>query len=144
MAREHSENLQTENLGLVEDVDRLQKIASGLEELNKQFSDLEERQEQEKARIITEKDAEMLDIAEIVKEKQSEVMKVASLIEEFQARLEEKESELQHKCTELEQLREANAAQLKKHAMASNDHQKAAEELAKRDERYSKLKRVSK
>ena len=83
IAQSHIESLQNENLALVEDVERLQRIAQGLEELNKQFSDLEERQEHEKMKWVAEKDLEIGNVAKIITEKQGEIEKLAQLIEEF-------------------------------------------------------------
>jgi len=51
-------------------VDRLQKIASGLEELNKQFSDLEHQQDIERQTMRAQKEKEIGEISDIITEKE--------------------------------------------------------------------------
>ena len=137
LAQNHTEGLQQENLALQEDIERLQKIAHGLEELNKQFTDLEDRQEHEKSKlmaqrdaeiedIVAEKDAEINNVAKIIGEKQLEIQKLALLIEELSGELKKKDDEMQTNKTELEQLRKANAAQLADWSAANADHIKTS------------------
>ena len=73
LAQTHVEQLESENSQLNEDVERLQKIAPGLEALNKQFSDLEHQQEQEKQNLRAQKEKEIGEIADIITEKQATI-----------------------------------------------------------------------
>jgi len=64
-------------------VDRLQKIASGLEELNKQFSDLEHQQDIERQTMLAQKEKEIGEISDIITEKEEQIETMNKAIDNY-------------------------------------------------------------
>jgi len=64
-------------------VDRLQKIASGLEELNKQFSDLEHQQDIERQTMRAQKEKEIGEISDIITEKEEQIETMNKAIDNY-------------------------------------------------------------
>ena len=64
-------------------MDRLQKIASGLEELNKQFSDLEHQQDIERQTMRAQKEKEIGEISDIITEKEEQIETMNKAIDNY-------------------------------------------------------------
>ena len=64
-------------------MDRLQKIASGLEELNKQFSDLEHQQDIERQTMLAQKEKEIGEISDIITEKEEQIETMNKAIDNY-------------------------------------------------------------
>ena len=143
MAQTHVEQLQQENLALNEDVERLQKIAAGLEGLNKQFQDLENRQEAEKQQIKTEKQREIGEIAGIIDEKQEEIQKMADLIQGFNGQQELKDQEISELQRQIQFLKIESKENLERFEKERDQRHAVEQENSKKDAKYDKLKTMS-